>query len=283
MLNDNILKELAKKFFSPENRLLNGAMNTSEYEEAKQLQVDFDFISKLEGGRQTEAYVPNPEGSQSGVTFATGVDLGGKTSDYFKEFDNLLPGIVEKMEPYFGMTGQEAFNFEQLNPLSFSDKEAMLVDSFVKHTELNSISRNFERTFGADMAELSPELQTVIASIGYQYGANFMDNPNTEEFDPKTPKLVSLLEMVVKDPDNIENYTKLEDELRNFGDDYSTRRGTEADLLNQFIRSLKEKNFGELKDASSIMQDNSDMENLIQLLEPKEEEEKPFTNESITF
>jgi hypothetical protein len=275
-----LLDTIRERFFSPENRLLNGAMNTSEYEEAKQLQVDFDFISKLEGGRQTEAYVPNPEGSQSGITFGTGVDLGGKTSDYFKGFDN--PNIVEKMEPYFGMTGQEAFNFEELNPLSFSQEEAMLVDNFVKGKELNSISRNFERTFGTDMAELSPEVQTVIASIGYQYGANFMDNPNTEEFDPKTPKFVSLLEMVVKDPDNIENYTNLEDELRNFGDDYGTRRGKEADLLNQFIRSLKEKNFDELKDASSIIQDNSDMENLIQFAEPKEEEE-PFTNESITF
>jgi hypothetical protein len=280
MLNDNILKELAKKFFSPENRLLNGAMNTSEYEEAKQLQVDFDFISKLEGGRQTEAYVPYPEGSQSGVTFGTGVDLGGKTSDYFKGFDN--PSIVEKMEPYFGMTGQEAFNFEKLNPLSFSQEEAMLVDNFVKGKELNSISRNFERTFGTDMAELSPEVQTVIASIGYQYGANFMDNPYTEEFDPKTPKFVNRLMDLVKNPDNIENYTNLEEELRKFGDDYGPRRDKEADLLNKFIRSLKEKNFGELKDASSIMQDNSDMENLIQFAEPKEEEE-PFTNESITF
>ena len=38
--------------------------------------IDFNFISKLEGGRKTKGYVPDPEGSRSGVTIATGVDLG---------------------------------------------------------------------------------------------------------------------------------------------------------------------------------------------------------------
>ena len=37
--------------------------------------IDFNFISKLEGGRTTKGYVPDPEGSRSGVTIATGVDL----------------------------------------------------------------------------------------------------------------------------------------------------------------------------------------------------------------
>ena len=39
--------------------------------------IDFDFIKDREGF-ETKGYVPDPEGSQSGVTIASGFDLGQK-------------------------------------------------------------------------------------------------------------------------------------------------------------------------------------------------------------
>ena len=38
--------------------------------------VDFKFISQLEGGRATTGHVPAAGVSSSGVTIATGFDLG---------------------------------------------------------------------------------------------------------------------------------------------------------------------------------------------------------------
>ena len=38
--------------------------------------IDFAFISSCEGGQRLKAYVPDPEHSESGVTLATGFDLG---------------------------------------------------------------------------------------------------------------------------------------------------------------------------------------------------------------
>jgi hypothetical protein len=41
--------------------------------------IDFAFLSGLEGGCKTTGYVPASSVSQSGVTIATGFDLGQRT------------------------------------------------------------------------------------------------------------------------------------------------------------------------------------------------------------
>jgi hypothetical protein len=41
--------------------------------------IDFAFLSSLEGGCKTTGYVPAGSVSQSGVTVATGFDLGQRT------------------------------------------------------------------------------------------------------------------------------------------------------------------------------------------------------------
>ncbi len=38
--------------------------------------IDWDFISSLEGDQRLAGYVPAADVSESGVTIATGVDLG---------------------------------------------------------------------------------------------------------------------------------------------------------------------------------------------------------------
>ena len=49
--------------------------------------IDWRFISDLEGGQRLAGYVPDPTGSNSGVTAATGVDLGQMSSDDISTLD----------------------------------------------------------------------------------------------------------------------------------------------------------------------------------------------------
>ena len=44
--------------------------------------------------------------------------------DYFKDFEN--KETLKKMEAYFGMQGQEAYDFEQANPLSLTEEKLKL-------------------------------------------------------------------------------------------------------------------------------------------------------------
>lgn len=47
--------------------------------------INYEFLSRLEGGSRTSGYVPVPESSQSGVTIATGFDLGQRDEDDLKQ------------------------------------------------------------------------------------------------------------------------------------------------------------------------------------------------------
>ena len=77
MIRGTLLDMIRERFFSPENRSINGAINKEEYKKQKEVQVNFDFIRKSEGFK-TEGYVPTSGGQvldSSGVTIGTGLDL----------------------------------------------------------------------------------------------------------------------------------------------------------------------------------------------------------------
>ena len=63
---------------------------------------DFDFIAEQEGAAINKAYVPTKrDGSvdgNSGVTVATGIDLGSKDDAYFEGLDE----SIRKLRPHFG-------------------------------------------------------------------------------------------------------------------------------------------------------------------------------------
>jgi len=66
--------------------------------------IDFDFILKQEGF-ETQGYVPDAENSNSGVTIASGFDLGARTIEDLK---GLPETIVEKLKPFLGFTKLKA-------------------------------------------------------------------------------------------------------------------------------------------------------------------------------
>jgi hypothetical protein len=240
MIRGTLLDMIREKFFSPENRSINGAIDKDEYKKQKELQVNMEFLRKSEGF-ETEGYVPR-SGEQvldsSGVTIGTGLDLGTKNMDYFKDFEN--KETLKKMEAYFGMQGQEAYDFEQANPLSLTREEAIELDNFVKGRELGSIEDSFLALTGKELSSMPPRLQTVIADLQFQYGSNYN----------RTPKFRDIIKDIAEDPQDAQSYMPLMNELRDFGDKYDTRREREADLIQELYLNL-------LPSAKDLLRDES--------------------------
>jgi len=231
---------IREKFFSPENRSINGAIDKDEYKKQKELQVNMEFL-RMSEGFETEGYVPR-SGEQvldsSGVTIGTGLDLGTKNMDYFKDFEN--KETLKKMEAYFGMQGLAAYNFEQENPLSLTREEAVEVDNYVKGRELESIENSFLALTGKELSSMPPRLQTVIADLQFQYGSNYN----------RTPKFREIIKDIAEDPQDAQSYMPLMSELRDFGDKYDTRRNREADLIQGLYFDL-------MPSAKDLLRDDS--------------------------
>ena len=181
--------------------------------------VDYDFISDLEGALKTKGYIPKTKSGKilgkSGVTISTGVDLGSKTAEYFKGLDKEL---VDKLSPYFGLKNKKAEAKLKEVGLNISKDEARTVYEFVKEKELGFLKGHWNKAKAVgktdiDFDSLSEPMQTVLASVGFQYG----------NLPAKTPKFWNFA--LSNDVDGVIS------ELRNFGDKYPTRRNKEADYL----------------------------------------------------
>ncbi len=178
---------------------------------------DFRFIESLEGARVLKGYVPDSSASGSGVTAATGVDLGQLSAEDLKSL-SIKDVTRTKLTPYLGLKGSKAVDFIKKKPLVLSAVEAGDLDRAIQVRHLERIRQVYNRTRDAkdskSFDELEQEAQTVILSVSYQYG------PNLERRAP------NLWNHVKKN-----EWAKVESELRNFGDRYPTRRRKEADLL----------------------------------------------------
>lgn len=171
--------------------------------------IDQSFIEEVEGNTLS-AYVPDPENSQSGVTIGVGVDLGSKDREYFS---SLPSETVDKLEPYFGLTGMGAVDALEQKDLVLSDEEISSINQIAKKEETDRIIKTFNREADIDWDDLTGPQQTVVASVSYQYGS----------LPERTPKFWGA---VIR-----EDWETVIEELRNFGDRYPSRRNKEADLL----------------------------------------------------
>lgn len=171
--------------------------------------IDWNFITKLEGGNHHQGYQPT---KNSGVTIATGFDLKEKTPQSLKRmgFDDILIG---KLEPYLGLTGSKAKGFA--SNLILDDVDTDKINYLSKIYYANDISKQyFKASQEKDFKQLEAPKQTVVASVGFQYGSL-----------NRTPKFLGA---VVED-----RWKDVIKELRNFGDDFNTRRNIEADYLEE--------------------------------------------------
>jgi WXG100 family type VII secretion target len=179
--------------------------------------VDWDFISDREGGQALDGYVPAADVSKSGVTVGTGFDIGQRTEADIDAMD-IPDTLKEKLKPYAGLTKQDAVDYLAENPLTITQDEATSLDKAVKSKALDALVERYDNaTTGKKFAELPQQMQTVLASVEFQYGSMASKTPN-------------FWKMVTE-----ERWDDAIAELRDFGDKYPTRRGLEADLLQEGV------------------------------------------------
>ncbi|WVH05484.1 hypothetical protein KKJFFJLC_00030 [Vibrio phage vB_VpaS_PGB] len=173
--------------------------------------IDFAFICKLEGF-ETVGYVPDPDGSNSGVTIASGFDLGQRSKH---ELIEMLPSyLAEKLIPYIGKTKYLAVDYLKAHPLSIKAKEAIIINEASHKQSVDRLVNEWDRSGPyCKFSELSKEKATVIASVAFQYGNLSRRTPNFWR------------QVTSGDWDAALN------NLRHFGDKYPTRRNKEADYL----------------------------------------------------
>ena len=172
-----------------------------------------EIADELEGKAVDTAYVPS---DNSGVTIGTGVDLKMKNAEFLETL-KVPNDIIEVLEPYFGLKGDEAKKYIKDNPLVLSAVDIKILDEAVQKYHANKIKSVYENDSGKSWSELTSNQQTVITSVGFQYG----------NMKHKTPKFWN--GVISNDWNSVTN------ELNDFGDKYSTRRKKEAKLLNSKI------------------------------------------------
>lgn len=185
-------------------------------------EIDHAFIDTLEGGQKLEGYVPQAITSESGVTIASGVDLGSRTEAKLNSL-GLDPSLVTRLKPYLGLKKATAKNYEDANPLVISKADADALDKAVKAAVEKELATKYDAAISASakkFRDLPSQAMTVLFSVEYHYG----------NLSARTPKFWG---MVTK-----QDWKSAVRELWNFGDDYETRRFKEGDLLSALVSDL---------------------------------------------
>lgn len=179
------------------------------------LQIDWAFIEQREGN-ETTGYVPTYQNGQvignSGVTIGSGFDLGQHDRAYMERI-GIPARLVNILAPYTGHKRQDAVNFLAANPLSLSVSDTRIVNEKVKTDKAQEVIDAYNAASSVPFTSLPKGAQTVIASVAFQYGS----------LPSATPTFWS---HVIR-----QDWDATISELRNFGDDYASRRNLEADYL----------------------------------------------------
>ena len=179
-----------------------------------QVKIDYKFLSDLEGGCRTDGYVPAAGDSKSGVTIATGFDLGQCSADDLNAL-GLPLSLNALLQPYLGKKTVDAQAALKKAPLKITPAQAADIDLRVKKNHTKEIMARYDFSAGGvKFVDLPPQAQTVIMSVSFQYGVNLAK---------RTPKF---WKAAIK-----QDWDECIKILDNFGDDYPTRRRKEADLL----------------------------------------------------
>jgi hypothetical protein len=191
----------------------------ADIELVKYKNVDMDFIEDREGFKII-GYVPDAEGSKSGVTIASGFDLGARK---LSDLNGLPEEIINKLEPYLGLKGNEAIS--KAKQLKITREEGRIINKFAKKESLQKLEKKWNKDSKIKFNELSIEQATVLASVAFQYGSSFKRKDGTQ---------MNFYKLAL---DN--DWQGVYDELVDFGDRYPTRRKEEAKLLFEYLKKNK--------------------------------------------
>ncbi|WP_298774557.1 pesticin C-terminus-like muramidase [uncultured Shewanella sp.] len=177
--------------------------------------IDFTFIEALEGNT-LNAYVPDPEHSQSGVTIGCGFDLGARSRCELEQV--FPPELAKKLTPYAGLRKQQAQAALVSSPLALCSGEVSEINGYAKKQALERLESLWQDSHGFVPFDCLPSpCQTVIASVAFQYGNLSIRTPN-----------------FWRQVSSGDWFAALEN-LRDFKDMYMTRRNKEADLLESWL------------------------------------------------
>lgn len=138
--------------------------------------IDWKFISDREGGQILKGYVPDAKDSQSGVTIATGIDLGVRNTDDINKL-NISSTLKEKLKPYAGKKKKDAQDYLKEHPLELDEPGATELDKAVKEPITDTLIRDYNQAVEEankkdgckrlPFEKLPTNVQTAIASINF--------------------------------------------------------------------------------------------------------------------
>lgn len=179
--------------------------------------IDNNFIDEMEGV-DLKGSVPLPKTTQSGVTIASGFDLGQMPVQEF----NTLPissNLKAKLRPYVGLRRFQAVDFLRSHPLTINLSECHELDRIAANKILRPLVKSYNKSSKVSFLDLPPQAQTALFSFAYQYGPWFMDKGSARE----------LWHYYVS-----QNWSAVSKTLRNQRM-YASRRREEAKLVNQLV------------------------------------------------
>ena len=183
--------------------------------------INFSFIREQEGF-ETTGYIPTENGQpigNSGVTISVGFDLG-QHDQAFLDGTGWSQSLINKLSPYLGLQGAAAVNALAATPLTVTVAEAEQIADTVHEAQAQLVIADYNGASSTSFESIPEPAQTVIASVAFQYG----------DLPTRTPTFWS---HVV-----VQNWTSAIAELRDFGDDFSSRRNREADYLEDGLAAL---------------------------------------------
>ncbi len=178
--------------------------------------VDFEFIKELEG-YTLKGVIPDAKGSDSGVTVASGFDLGQRNVNDLK---GLSKSLKDKLTKYLGRKGIEAEELLEEFPLTITEEEANALNKKAKEEAIVNLYDSWYDATGKNFNNLDQGQQTTLASVSFQYG----DLPS------RTPNFWSKATQG--------KWNSVYNELMNFRDRYPTRREKEAAYLESYLNPL---------------------------------------------
>ena len=182
--------------------------------------IDWTFICAEEGGQQLVGYVPLPDSSQSGVTIATGVDIGQRTKAEIEALP-ISGHLKEKLKPYCEVRRRDAVVALKRTPLAVTVEEANELDGAVQAHAAATLCAVYDNQTAQGCGPfhtLPADAQTVIASVAFHYGTNLHE---------RTPRFWAAV--------TAQDWAAAVAELRNFGDKFPARRNREADRLASLV------------------------------------------------
>jgi len=181
--------------------------------------IDFDFIKDREGFEIT-GKVPDAKDSKSGVTIASGFDLGARK---LSDLNGLDSKIIEKLKPYLGLKGNEAV--AAAKKLKITKEEGKIINEFAKRESLTRLKKKWNKDSKIKFDKLSTEQATVLASVAFQYGSSFKRKDGTQ---------MNFYSLALNN-----DWQGVYDELMDFKDNYPTRRKEEAAYLKKYLEKIK--------------------------------------------